>query len=65
MTLKRGEKQEWTDISIQAVCDNTNRIYGLSAFTFTVTGAHDFWFGHETSPVTVSFTFGLCNAKIT
>ena len=57
ITLKRGEKQEWTEISIQAVCDNTNRIYGLSSFSFAVTDEHKFWtFGHETIPVTVSFT---------
>lgn len=66
LTLKHGEEHEWTNISIQAVCDNTNRIYGLSSFTFAVTDVHDFWhFGHETSPVTVSFTSGLSNAKIT
>lgn len=54
ITLKRGEEHKWTNISIQAVCDNTNRIYGLSSFTFTVTSTHHFWqFGHKASPVTV------------
>lgn len=52
------EVHEWREVSIQAVCDNNNRPYGLASFTFTVTSTDDFWFGHETLPVTVGFTFG-------
>ena len=64
ITLRPGEEHKWRDISIQAVCDNTNRIQGLSAFTFAVTRTHDFWpLGHETSPVTVSFTFVFVTLK--
>ena len=64
IVFKKGEVHDWIKVSIQAVCDNNNRPYGLAWFTFMVTSANDFWAPHETMPVTVSFTFGGSNTQI-
>ena len=57
--IKPGDEHEWQEISVQAVCDNTNRAFAPSAFTFTVTSTSiaqaPFWGLYELPPVMVSF----------
>ena len=58
--IKPGDEHEWQEISVQAVCDNTNRAFAPSAFTFTVTSTTgiaqtSFWGFYELPPVMVSF----------
>ena len=57
IVIKPGDEHEWQEISVQAVCDNMNRAFALSAFTFTVTSAPKapWWFSYELPPVMVSF----------
>ena len=59
ITIKPGDQHEWQEISVQAVCDNTNRASAPSAFTFTVTSTSatqaPFWGLYELPPVMVSF----------
>lgn len=60
ITITPGDEPEWQDISVQAVCDNTNRAFTPSAFTFTVTSVSNeqlapFWLFYELPPVMVSF----------
>ena len=61
IVIKPGDEHEWQEISVQAVCDNTNRAFAPSAFTFTVTSTStsakqaDFWGFYELPPVMVSF----------
>ena len=57
ISIQPGEWHEWQEISVQAVCDNTNRAFAPSAFTFTVTNAPQapWWFLYELPPVIVSF----------
>ena len=57
ISIKPGDEHEWQEISVQAVCDNMNRAFALSAFTFTVTSAPKapWWFSYELPPVMVSF----------
>ena len=54
ITLQPGETMEWTNISVQAVCDNTNQEFSPQVFTFTVVTFIDFWFGYELPAITVS-----------
>lgn len=57
LELKPGDEDRWHDVSIQAVCDNTNQPLAPSAFTFTVKprGLKDtFWGFYELPPVVVS-----------
>ena len=54
ITLQPGEEMEWTNISVQAVCDNTNQEFSPQVFTFTVVTFIDFWFGYELPAITVS-----------
>ena len=37
ISITPGEEHQWQEISVQAVCDNTNRAFAPSSFTFTVT----------------------------
>lgn len=56
LELKPGDEDRWHDVSIQAVCDNTNQPLAPSAFTFTVkpTDLKDaFWAFYELPPVVV------------
>ena len=57
--IKPGDEHVWQEISVQAVCDNTNRAFAPSAFTFTVTSTSNaqasFWGLYELPPVMVSF----------
>ena len=56
LELKPGDEDRWHDVSIQAVCDNTNQPLAPSAFTFTVkpTDPKDvFWAFYELPPVVV------------
>jgi len=59
ISIQPGEWHEWQEISVQAVCDNTNRAFAPSAFTFTVTSTSTaqarFWGLYELPPVMVSF----------
>ena len=56
--IKPGDEHKWKDISVQAVCDNTNQPFAPSAFTFTVTSTYSgldrFWGLYELPPVVVS-----------
>ena len=54
ITLQPGEEMEWTNISVQAVCDNTNQEFSPQVFTFSVVSFTDFWFGYELPAITVS-----------
>ena len=54
LTFKTEEESKWTDVSIQAVCDNNNQLFSPTAFTFTVSSTHSFWGGYAPPPVTVS-----------
>lgn len=56
LNLKPGDEDKWHDVSIQAVCDNTNQPLAPSAFTFTVTHTDHrdtFWAFYELPPVVV------------
>lgn len=56
LKLKPGDEDRWHDVSIQAVCDNTNQPLAPSAFTFTVTHTDHrdtFWAFYELPPVVV------------
>ena len=56
LELKPGDEDRWHDVSIQAVCDNTNQPLAPSAFTFTVTHTDyrdTFWTFYELPPVVV------------
>lgn len=66
ITLQPGEEMEWTNISVQAVCDNTNQEFAPEVFTFSVTSFdHDFWiFGYELPAITVSLVVRRCNTEI-
>ena len=56
-----GDEHEWQEISVQAVCDNTNQAFAPSAFTFTVTSTSDtqapFWGFYQLPPVMVSYFY--------
>ena len=59
ISITAGEEHDWQEISVQAVCDNTNRAFAPSAFTFTVTSISNpqlapFWGFYELPPVMVS-----------
>ena len=54
ITLQPDEEMKWTNLSIQAVCDNTNQEFSPTRFTFSVISFHDFWFSYELPPITVS-----------
>ena len=58
ISIPTGDEHEWQEISIQAVCDNTNQAFAPFAFTFTVTSTSDtqasFWGFYELPPVMVS-----------
>lgn len=56
LKLRAGDEDKWHDLSVQAVCDNTNQPFAPSAFTFTVThtdGKNTFWTFYELPPVVV------------
>lgn len=56
LNLRAGDEDRWHDVSVQAVCDNTNQPFAPSTFTFTVThtdGKNLFWFLYELPPVVV------------
>lgn len=56
LELKPGDENTWHDVSIQAVCDNTNQPLAPSAFTFTVKPIDPkdaFWAFYELPPVVV------------
>lgn len=56
LELKPGDEDTWHDVSIQAVCDNTNQPLAPSAFTFTVKPIDPkdaFWAFYELPPVVV------------
>ena len=57
--VRPGDEHEWQEISVQAVCDNTNQAFAPSAFTFTVTSTNShldrFWGLYELPPVMVSY----------
>lgn len=59
ISIAPGDEHEWHEISVQAVCDNTNRAFAPSAFTFTVTSTSPaqipFWGLYELPPVMVSY----------
>ncbi|XP_066017326.1 uromodulin [Pocillopora verrucosa] len=57
LNLKPGDEDRWHDVSIQAVCDNTNQPLAPSAFTFTVTHTDyrdTFWTFYELPPVVIT-----------
>ena len=57
ITLKAGDEHNWTDLSVQVSCDNTNKAFAPSALTFTAFGStgalSNFWGFYEPSPVVV------------
>ena len=61
ISIPPGDEHEWQEISIQAVCDNTNQAFAPSAFTFTVTSTSPaqalFWGLYELPPVMVSYVY--------
>lgn len=59
ISITPGDEHKWQEISVQAVCDNTNRAFAPSSFTFTVTSTTGtqtpFWGLYELPPVMVSY----------